>query len=280
MSTTLVPDSPEAIDRILERADRLGVFPLVAMRVREVVGDSRSSLGHLERVVSMDPALVGQLLRLANSPCYGLARQVSSVRQAILVLGFRATRDLSLALSVAGLGREVGEAGQALWRHSVRAGTAARVLAPYVHVPAGEATVAGMLHNVGQHLLLVVDPDGYGRISGHVDGVHRTHWERERYGVSAEQLGVAALRRWGLPAIIVEGVRWVGAPKGAPTSEARRLAGVVVAGRLLERSLEGRRPATVLDEALRRGPVLEGFGGAEIDLEALAHAFETELAGW
>ena len=103
------------VEQALRNVRALHVFPRVAERVRRVVDDQRSSLIELEEVVAMDPALAGQLLRVANSPFYGLSRRVSTIRQAILILGFQQTRDLALALALASVRRGLGQTGELLW---------------------------------------------------------------------------------------------------------------------------------------------------------------------
>jgi HD-like signal output (HDOD) protein len=246
------------------------VFPLVALRVREVVADDRSSLAQLERVVSLDPALSAQVLRVANSSFYGLSRDVSTVRQAILVLGFRATRDLSLALALASSGRASGDLGRALWWHALRTGVAARELSMVLpEVDPGEALVVGLLHDLGQFILLATEPRAYRSLwsPDSEDHGRLLAAERQVFGAHHAEVGAAALRMWLLPEVIARAVEAHGEVEGTPLS-----ARVSIAERF-ERALDdGDR-----EEALR---VAVDGGVARERANAVIDRFDEEMSQW
>lgn len=259
------------VDRCVSRADRLEVFPPVAVRVKEVAEDDRSSLTQLERVVGMDPALAAQVLRVANSPFYGLSREVASLRQAILVLGFRATRDLALALALASSGRAAGPFGRSLWWHAVRSGVAMRELAALSQqAEPQDAFVVGLLHDIGQFVLLATEPRVYGGLLGAVDGEHARLLvaERAAFGVTHPEVGAAALARWQVPERVVSAVATHGdeAPRGA-------VARLVAEADRWERLLRtGDR-----EGAIRVGTAL----GARSDaVEVAIDRFNAELSAW
>ena len=149
------------IERTLRRADELAMFPRVAEIVRQVVDDPSTSLVDLERAVAMDTTLSAQVLKLANSAFFGLQRDVASLRQALLVLGFRATRDLTLGLAAMSVGRGEEPVRYMIWQKSMRSAVAARVIAPAAGWDRGEAFVAGLLHDIGQLVLLELHPNLY-----------------------------------------------------------------------------------------------------------------------
>ncbi len=190
----------DPLESMLARVADLDLFPAQAARVQAVADDRGASLGDLERVVGTDPALSAALLRLANSAFFGLRRQVGDLRQAILVLGSRATRDLALALALSGLGRSQHPLRARLWDQALRGATAARAIASFTHgaVNAGDAFVAALLRDLGRVLLLELEGDAYGDIER--DGAGLLAVERAAYAVDHAELGAACLGRWGIPA--------------------------------------------------------------------------------
>lgn len=198
----MVPSSNQAIERFLSRADGLQVFPTVAARIQAVVENPNSSLTDLERAVSMDPALSAKVLKVANSPFYGLKRAVGSLRQALLMMGFWATRNLALALVMHSIGRPNRPKRKDLWYHSIRCAVAARKLAQTpVQGDPQEVFVLGLLHDIGKLILLELDEEHYLPILLKADSDETTLVESELDALtySHADLGAACLERWNLP---------------------------------------------------------------------------------
>ncbi len=198
--------APDRLGALVDRVEDLQLFPAQAARVRAVADDRRSTLDDLAAVVASDPALTASILRLANSAFFGLRRQVGDLRQGIFVLGFRATRDLALALALAGLGRCEHPMRAHLWQQALRGAAAARAIAgcTYGQVDVGDAFVAGLLRDIGAVLLLEVDGHGYAALSDGCGDLLEA--ERHRYGADHATVGAACLERWGLPVETCEAV--------------------------------------------------------------------------
>ena len=81
------------VERYLRSADQLPSAPGVALRVLQLNQRDDVSVAELVELLGQDPVLVAKLLRTANSGMFGLPREVSSVRQAVMVLGLRTGRD-------------------------------------------------------------------------------------------------------------------------------------------------------------------------------------------
>ena len=189
----------DPLEDMLRRVEGLDLFPAQAARVQAVADDRGASLDDLERVVGTDPALSAAVLRLANSAFFGLRRRVGDLRQAILVLGFRATRDLALALALSALGRSQHPLRTELWDQALRGAAAARAIASRTHgaVTPGDAFVAALLRDLGRVLLLELEGAPYGDIEDTGAGLVAT--ELVTYAVDHAELGAACLGRWGIP---------------------------------------------------------------------------------
>lgn len=149
---TAEPSSVEQL--LLARVHELPTLPEIYARVVAVIDDPRSSVWDVERIVRQDPAVTAKILRLVNSPIYGLRSPVSTVAQALRTIGYDTLKQLLLTTSVIGLFRqnqEVPLSLKAYWAHCLGTAAAARQLALYLgEEHAEEFFVAGLLHDIGK----------------------------------------------------------------------------------------------------------------------------------
>lgn len=157
------------VDIICERVDKgdvtLPVFDRTALRIQEELAKEDPDLGLIERMITIDPALTGQLLRMANSSFYKGLSKVTSVRNAIVRLG---VGEISNIVTLVAHRRYFvskdpfvrGIMAQ-LWRHSVGCAIGSRWIAERVgfEAPSHEAFFAGLLHDVGKLFILAVLQD-------------------------------------------------------------------------------------------------------------------------
>jgi HD-like signal output (HDOD) protein len=146
---------PKRIRKIAESVIGLPTLPTVVSRLIELVDSPRTSAALLARLISADQALTAKVLKLANSAYYGFPREISTVNMAIVVLGFNAVKEMGLSISVFDVFKKTASSPlfdvAQFWEHSVGCGVAARMLARnYRPAIAGEAFVAGLLHDVGK----------------------------------------------------------------------------------------------------------------------------------
>ena len=85
---------------LLDRVDDLPRFPAVAARVMGMAENEKTSALDLAQVLSTDQALTAKLIKISNSAYYGFARRVSTVREAVLVLGFKQVRQVAVGASI------------------------------------------------------------------------------------------------------------------------------------------------------------------------------------
>ncbi len=168
-----------------------------------------SSFRDLEQAVSADPALAGRLLKFANSPYYGLQKKVGGLRHALMILGYRGTRDVALALAMASMGRPERPGRSEQFEHIIRTASIARQLSTKV---AGAETqqvfISSILHDVGLLIMLELDETSMLRIIEEVpeSSAARLLAETEAFGFHHAELGALCLRQWGLPDSVCEAV--------------------------------------------------------------------------
>ena len=171
-----------------------------AQEAFDVAGDANCELGALIRIVERDPALTRALLRTSASAFYGGASAPASIDDAVRRLGGKGVQVAVLGgMAEALLARPTavyGSAAQLVWAHMVRTGPIARTVARAFDVPAHEALVLGLLHDVGKLVLCDV-------VGGLREELRRDVLLVEGLAFDAmtrlhEPLGGIALLRWGV----------------------------------------------------------------------------------
>ena len=239
---------------VLEHSDLVPPLPDLVARLLAVLARPEAELDTVQALLEQDPVLVGRMLALVNSPFYGLQRTVRSIRDAVMVLGFRGTRGLVLATSAAKLlQRDFGAYGHTrdgLWLHSAAVAAGARHIARAAGCDADTtegAFVAGLLHDVGKLVLLPYVDAPLG-----ADGrAERLAAERGRLGIDHAEAGAVVARKWMVPSNVQEAIRCHhgGGSVGAPLVAAVRLADALAhecgIGVLAPRPEAGVQPADV-----------------------------------
>lgn len=186
-------------------------LPPVVMELLSLMQKSDTALDHFADTLRLDQALSVIVLQLANSPFYGLSGRISSVRDAINVLGLRQLGTLVVA---AALNAQLGTLGarsremQVFWRHSIACGVAARHLARLQGWNEAVAFTAGLLHDIGR---LVVDshyPDRAAQVMAWAKTHDMSHSEAERQltGVDHTELGQWVCEHWRFPTEITQAI--------------------------------------------------------------------------
>ncbi|MEM7204730.1 MAG: HDOD domain-containing protein [Planctomycetota bacterium] len=161
----------------------------------------------LEKHLAQDPILVGKLLSLVNTPFHGANREINTIPDAIMMVGFSGLRSLLLASSLAPhIGTDVGGYGhvkKGIWLHSVAVAAAARALARLARRSPREREelfVMGLLHDVGKMVTgeFMADVDIPLEYRDDV-----TPLERERLGIDHAEVGARIAEQWQLgPALV------------------------------------------------------------------------------
>lgn len=192
----------------LRALDGLPTLPVVALQIGEVVHSKNASVHHVAEVLRSDPATSAKLLRLVNSPYFGIPGGVSDVARAIPFVGFNTLYQLVLSISVL---ETLGGGGggldpRALWTHSLTVATAARELAQEVRFSdAGGCFTAGLLHDMGKIALAKLDPDRLAAACAamRAEGIAPDVAERRHGLTTHDQVGGRLARQWKFPASLV-----------------------------------------------------------------------------
>ncbi|MBI3099931.1 MAG: HDOD domain-containing protein [Planctomycetes bacterium] len=273
----------------LRDLDNLPTLPSVVTRVLELVLDDSSSARDAAKIVESDQALSARVLKIVNSPAYGLRQKVSTVNHAIAMLGFTSLKSLVLSVSVYDGMIEGKQAGGGLdkimyWQHCLATGAAARAIAREVGYDLPEeAFVAGLLHDIGKVILDLHDPAGFQDCLRTLrqEPVTTIESEVRHCGITHPEVGEWAAEHWHLPQILRDAIRHHHARNGDLPADLpvkhRHLAMIVTLADFVTwtqgmGSVEAKRPP-LLDAAIQ-----EEFHLPRLNLEAITEAVDAEMA--
>ena len=203
---------PVTTDFIIEKTRTVYTLPLLYERLNEAINHPRSSIHDISGIIMEDQGLTTRLLKLANSPVFGCYSKVDSITRAVTIIGTQQVRDLALAASVVGVFRGIPEGLMSMpsfWKHSIACGIIARTLALHRREANVERYfVSGLLHDVGQVVMVAVCPELTLEVLECHSGSGRLYveLEREHLGFDHADLGGALLRKWKIPNSITEPV--------------------------------------------------------------------------
>jgi HD-like signal output (HDOD) protein len=183
---------------------RFPPFPQTALKVLESVNDENASMRRLSDLICSDPALSCEVLIIANSALLAQRHRVTSILQAIALLGTRTLKGVCLTVAVrAFLGKSMDYPPlRAIWRHSLACALIAEQLADSSLVDKGTAYTAGVVHQIGRFALSVLRPKEYAELLEQHRGSATTILESERalFGFDSHEAGCHLIADWKLPA--------------------------------------------------------------------------------
>ncbi len=193
----------------------LPTLPGMIEQISKAVESKRFSAADIGRLISRDQVLTAKVLKLANSAFFGFSRNVGSLTQALVLLGFDVVKGLILTSSVFDL---MKTKAQGMWEHSMGVATAAHIIAEEIEMPdQEEVSLAGLLHDLGKVVIRVHMPEDAEAIGALVEqkGVNVRQAEQEVLGFDHAEVGQWLAESWKLPEELTEPIRWHHKPAGA-----------------------------------------------------------------
>ncbi len=218
--------TPEKLQQLVQTIRDLPALPEVVVRVMRMTEDPRSDAQSIAKVIATDQAMAARVLKLANSAFYGLPRRVSTLSEAVVILGFRTIKNLAIAAStfellnreIAGYWLQRGE----LWRHSLACAIGAQLIAHKVRLPVvEEAFVAGLLHDIGKVAINLFVREQFDQIMEHAlqNRIPFVEAEQEVLGFNHAMAGGLIAEKWNLPPSLVSVIKYHHRPSSAPDKD-------------------------------------------------------------
>ncbi len=187
--------------------DKIPPFPAIALKALKLMAGTDTSLLDLCNLIRSDQAFSTAILRIANSPLVGFPKDVTSVLQASMLLGFGRLRSVAVTIGLrAYFTDRFTPIMKLCWRHSVACAIVAERGAKSSFVDNEFAYTAGILHDIGRVALATVMPAAYARVidrgAEHPQDVLET--EQELCGINHCEAGSSLVSAWSLPEAFIE----------------------------------------------------------------------------
>ncbi|HZZ79569.1 MAG TPA: HDOD domain-containing protein, partial [Gemmataceae bacterium] len=178
------------------------------------VGQEDCTAKEISELLAHDPGLCAKILRTLNSAVYAQSRAVTSVQQAVTIMGMRPLRSLVLGLTLPVMQSRMNtdKGLQRFWMRSVSGAIIARDLIKHCGMPDAEDTMATtLLRDLGMILLRQTFQHCYDPIwlgDGKISADEQCDWEAERFAVHHAELSAELLDRWKLPIEMSKPIRF------------------------------------------------------------------------
>lgn len=216
----MIMQNKESIERILGKIEALPALPQIADEALRILNDKNSNKSDLVKIISKDQSFISKILTIANSPIYGLRREVSTMSFAVFVLGLKEIKKVVFALAFMKSFRMEHDKyfdPDNFWLHSFITANLARKIAMDLDITnSGEAFVVGFLHDFAISVLHREFKAEFEDIHNlAATGVTYSFAEKEVLGLTHTEVAELVLEKWGLPKIIVDTIKFQSDPSSA-----------------------------------------------------------------
>lgn len=200
--------------RFIEKFSDIHPLPHIVTTISRLIADNESTMKDFEEVIKMDPVLVTRLLRLVNSPFYGLTQTVDSIGRAVAFLGMKNLHNLIVADALKSLfvTNEVKSSPfskKLLWLHSAAVSICSKMVAERIFgVNGDDAFLCGILHDFGLLVEEQVGRQAFHQICAScTTTADLIAMEQQAFGTDHCQIGYCMTLDWNMPITIQEAIR-------------------------------------------------------------------------
>lgn len=208
----------------------------IVLKILEMIKNPQSTATDLQEIIELDPPLSAKILRRVNSAEYGLGRQVTSIQESIVFMGFNAIKELALNLKVGDFFRDTveinGYSKRMLWKHSLGVALCCKYIYRREFQEKGDAIYsAGLLHDIGIIAVDQYSPDAIFQITEKVkEGTASiVALEQRLLGFDHARVAKELTKSWKLPNDIVNCVAYHHYPFRASQDFAREVYTIYIA---------------------------------------------------
>jgi putative nucleotidyltransferase with HDIG domain len=191
----------------------LPALPGIVAQVIKETESPDASAHSIEKLLSSDQALASKVLRVVNSSYYGLSGQITSLSQAIMILGMPQVRNLVLSVSAISTMKprtpRQQETLKLFWLHAFGTAAATQIIARHKGMRAQDSEtlfMGGLLHDIGRLFLFCMFTQTYDQVLKYAkdNQISSTDAETKLLGIDHSQIGATMATMWKLPEILTE----------------------------------------------------------------------------
>lgn len=199
------------LDQLLSQAKEIPSLPEIYIRVSELLESEHSSVHEIGEAVQTDPYLTSKILKMLNSAFYGLSSEVTSISQAVSLLGRQQLKHLLMGSVLSDLFDNMNSASFSMrefWLHSIKTAIIAR------HIALQNANIidhdafftAGLLHDIGRLVIVNEMPESVAdieqlMIDAEIDVVTA---ENKLLGFTHMEVSEKIMKKWDMPSMLIQ----------------------------------------------------------------------------
>ncbi len=274
----------KALIRLNRHIDSMPSLSITVSKILEVSRDPQVTAKDLNKVISLDPVLVGRVLKLVNSAYYGLRNKVTSLVTAIIMLGINTIKNLALSTAVLG-NVQKDSSFKALnvdgfWRHSIGVGVTSKLIAAKIGITLNrqeEFFIGGLLHDIGKIPINVLFEENYLKAIQQADfeKTQLIEMESKIIGITHSEVGKMIAEKWRLTGETYECILHHHDPNMASEENFKLVASVSIANaycNVNQIGFSGNRYAKKIDDY-----ILSSVGVTEEFLDEIFETISAEI---
>ncbi len=280
MSITAIDNKAK---QVISNIRNLPTPPIVFHQIQKVIKDPKVNAAQVASILAEDPAMSVKVLKLTNSAFYGLAREIDSVKQAVVIVGMEAIKNLVLSASVLDMFKGQNndqEFQDRFWRHSLSVAVCSRILARQLRsrgvADSDAAFSCGLLHDIGKIIIQCYLPDEHKRVQAEMSNDRQSmtfEVEDRVLGYNHTQIGSLLAVQWKLPHTLSDAVTYHHHPQLSENQEVMPYV-IHLSNYLAKKTFYDRSEAHLIGK-LEPG-MIEYMGTTEADLDKYGEQLREE----
>jgi len=201
-------------EKLIEKYTSIRTLPNVVTRLSKLVNDEDATMKDFEEIIKMDPTLVVRLLRLVNSPFFGLRQHVDSIARAVAFIGMKNLQNMAITDALKNLfqnkAKSTAFSRKRLWLHCVAVSICSKMVAERIFgINGDDAYLCGILHDFG----LIVEEQVAGKSfvkaceASQTSGRPLPEYERQYLDADHCEIGHLMTLDWEMPVAIQHAIR-------------------------------------------------------------------------
>ncbi len=185
---------------IISQIEEISAMPQITLDIMGILSEHTTSISDISMKVKLDEALAAYIIKNCNSPLYGIKTDISSISQALTLLGFSTIKTILMSYINKNLYTISGksEIKNKLWIHSISVASFSQAIANNININPEEAYLAGLLHDIGKLIIYGSDNSVYENILNEIDESCEESYiiEEKVLGFNHMEIGSLVMKKW------------------------------------------------------------------------------------
>lgn len=177
--------------------------PAIAFQILKAVRQDDDSFDKLAQIIMADPALTARVLKIANSSLYGLRHNVTSLTQAISLIGTQSLKNIALSFVIVQAFQDAPQGTfdmELFWRRSISTAVSAEILANKAKCKDNDIFISALLQDIGVLIMFLSNSSSFTEVldNKRISGKSISETEKEQFGFDHAETGYHLLKKWHL----------------------------------------------------------------------------------